>query len=61
MFNIGEALDGYRKLEALAQSHDHIIPGHDPMVMRLYPAPTEALQDIAVRLDVAPSGRPTFD
>lgn len=61
MFNIGEAIDGYDKLEALAQSRDHIIPGHDPLVMTYYPAPSEALKDIAVRLDVEPLGRPSFD
>lgn len=61
MFNIGEALDGYGKLEQLAQSRDHIIPGHDPMVMNFYPAPSAELSGIAVRLDVAPSGSPTFD
>ncbi len=33
---------------------DHIIPGHDPLVMQRYPAPSAQLEGIAVRLDVAP-------
>jgi hypothetical protein len=41
---------------ALAPDEDHIVPGHDPLVMKLYPAPSAELQGIAVRLDVAPSG-----
>ncbi len=49
-----ELLEGYRTLRQLADSDDHIIPGHDPMVMRLYPAPSAELKGIVVRLDVAP-------
>jgi hypothetical protein len=32
-----------------------IVPGHDPLVMQRYPAPSPALQGIAVRLDVPPA------
>lgn len=49
-----ELLEGYRTIRRLAASDDHIIPGHDPMVMRLYPAPSPELEGVAVRLDVAP-------
>jgi glyoxylase-like metal-dependent hydrolase (beta-lactamase superfamily II) len=55
MFNIGQALEGYDTLHKLAASPRHIVPGHDPLVMRRYPAPSQELQDIAVRLDVMPS------
>ncbi|MGP1613765.1 MAG: N-acyl homoserine lactonase family protein, partial [Pollutimonas bauzanensis] len=54
MFNVGEAIDGYRKLRALAQSPRHIIPGHDPLVMRRYPAACAQLDGIVARLDVDP-------
>ncbi len=37
VFNVGEMLDGFDKLRALADSPEHIIPGHDPEVRRLYP------------------------
>jgi hypothetical protein len=33
-----------------------IVPGHDPLVMKLYPAPSPELEGVAVRLDVPPSG-----
>lgn len=54
-FHLGDMLQGYRTLNELAASPDHIIPGHDPKVMQLYPAPTPALDGMVVRLDVAPS------
>jgi glyoxylase-like metal-dependent hydrolase (beta-lactamase superfamily II) len=53
-FHVGETVEGYDKLRALAQSPQHIIPGHDPLVMARYPAPSAALEGIAVRLDVPP-------
>jgi glyoxylase-like metal-dependent hydrolase (beta-lactamase superfamily II) len=49
-------LEGFDKLIALAPDESHIIPGHDPLVMKLYPAPSSELEGIAVRLDVPPSG-----
>ncbi len=48
-------LEGYRRLRALAPSEQHIVPGHDPLVMARYPAPVPELEGIVVRLDVAPS------
>lgn len=55
-FHIGKMLEGFDRLLQLAPDEDHIIPGHDPLVMNLYPAPSPELEGIAVRLDVAPSG-----
>ena len=55
-FHIGEMLEGFDRLLAIAPSESHIVPGHDPLVMQLYPAPNAELEGIAVRLDVAPSG-----
>ena len=46
---------GFDRLAALAPSFDHVIPGHDPAVMRAYPAPSAELEGLAVRLDVAPA------
>ena len=54
VFHVGDLIDGYRKLASLAASPDHIIPGHDPLVMHRYPAASEALRSIAVRLDAEP-------
>ena len=49
-------LEGFERLEALADSPDHIIPGHDPLVCSLYPAEDGRVADIVRRLDVAPKG-----
>ena len=53
-FNIGDVLEGYNKLHRLAESPQHIVPGHDPLVMSRYPAVSGDLEGIAVRLDVMP-------
>ncbi len=53
-FNIGDMLDAYDALRAAAPSPQHIVPGHDPLVMRRYPAPSPALEGLVVRLDVPP-------
>ncbi|HEY4253711.1 MAG TPA: N-acyl homoserine lactonase family protein [Roseomonas sp.] len=53
-FHVGEMLEGFDRLRAVATSPAHIIPGHDPLVMQRYPAPSPALDGIVVRLDVAP-------
>jgi len=52
--HLGDVLESYRRLNALADSPRHIVPGHDPLVMQRYPAPSKALAGIAVRLDVPP-------
>ena len=52
--HIGEMLDGFDKLRAAAPSPRHIVPGHDPLVMKRYPPPRPELAGIAVRLDVEP-------
>jgi glyoxylase-like metal-dependent hydrolase (beta-lactamase superfamily II) len=54
--DIGEMLDGFRRLRQLASSEDHIVPGHDPLVLARYPAARDGL-DAVVRLDLAPKGR----
>ena len=44
----------YKTLQKLASSRHHIIPGHDPTVLDLYPAANAELKDWVCRLDVAP-------
>ncbi|MEJ1978694.1 MAG: N-acyl homoserine lactonase family protein [Acetobacteraceae bacterium] len=39
-FHVGQMLDAFRALERQATSSDHIIPGHDPLVMERYQPPT---------------------
>jgi glyoxylase-like metal-dependent hydrolase (beta-lactamase superfamily II) len=57
-FHIGQMLDAFRTLEKLAPTPRHIVPGHDPYVMKEYPAPKGSLEGIAVRLDVEPTAPP---
>jgi glyoxylase-like metal-dependent hydrolase (beta-lactamase superfamily II) len=57
-YHLGDMVDSYRLVERLASSSDHIIPGHDPLVMQQYPAPAPELDGIVVRLDVAPKALP---
>lgn len=52
--NIEEVLEGYKKVQRLADSSKHIIPGHDPLVLARYEAAQENLKDWVVRLDVEP-------
>ncbi len=52
--DLGRTLEGYDVLRRLADSPQHIVPGHDPLVMARYPAVSKALEGIAARLDVKP-------
>ena len=47
-------IEGYRKLNALAASPDHMIPGHDQQVTKRFPAAAPDLENMVVRLDLAP-------
>ncbi len=55
VYNVQEMLEGYRLLYQLADSPDHIVPGHDPLVMRYYPTAGPGLEGIVARLDCAPA------
>lgn len=59
VFHLGEVLEGYARLLALAASPRHVIPGHDPLVAQRYPAVSPELAGIAVRLDLEPVQPPT--
>lgn len=53
VYSVGETLDGYDAMKSLASSLDHIVPGHDPMVLQRYPSAACGAADI-VRLDADP-------
>ena len=53
-YNLGEVLEGYETLKKLASSPDHVVPGHDPLVLARYPAAKVGLEGWVVRLDAAP-------
>ena len=44
-------LDAYDALRSHAASPQHIIPGHDPLVMHRYKAPAPSLEGVVARLD----------
>jgi glyoxylase-like metal-dependent hydrolase (beta-lactamase superfamily II) len=51
VYNVGDMVNGWRRARSLAQSDAHVVPGHDPLVMQRYPAPSEVLEGLVVRLD----------
>lgn len=51
--NVENMLEGYVTLGKLADSQNHIIPGHDPRVLDLYPMARKGVERI-VRLDAEP-------
>jgi glyoxylase-like metal-dependent hydrolase (beta-lactamase superfamily II) len=54
-YHVGMMHEAFDKLRAQAP-HSHIVPGHDPKVMQLYPPPSPELAGMVVRLDVDPKG-----
>lgn len=55
VYNVGEMMEGWNKLYRLADTPQHVVPGHDPLVMKRYPAVAPEVEGIAVRLDAEPS------
>lgn len=55
--DVGAMLEGYGRLETLADGPDHIIPGHDPAVVTQFPR-VSGLDFDAVRLDLPPVPSP---
>ena len=54
VYDVGATLEGYETLRRLASSPQHVIPGHDPLVMARYPAARPGLDGV-VRLDLDPA------
>lgn len=54
VYNVGDMMEGWNKLFRLAESPRHVIPGHDPLVMRRYPAASRELEGVVARLDAEP-------
>jgi len=51
VYSVADMLAGHDALRRLADSPAHIVPGHDPLVMRRYPAARPDLEGVVVRLD----------
>ena len=54
VYNVTDMLAGHQRAYALADSAHHVVPGHDPLVLARYPAPSRGLEGIVARLDVDP-------
>ena len=54
VYNVADMLEGHATLRRLASSPQHIIPGHDPLVLNRYPAARPGLEGVVVRVDVDP-------
>ena len=54
VYNVADMLEGHQRAYALASSRAARDSGHDPLVLKRYPAPHRALEGIVARLDVAP-------
>ena len=51
--DVADMLNGYTVLEELSSSPQHIVPGHDPLVLERYPLSGSA--EGIVRLDADPT------
>lgn len=55
LFNVGDSLMGYDTMRRLAHTPSHIVPGHDPLVLRRYAAPSARLSGIVAALHDDPN------
>jgi glyoxylase-like metal-dependent hydrolase (beta-lactamase superfamily II) len=53
-FNLHDTIKAWETCEALADGPDHVIPGHDPLVLQKYPVASSSLGNEIVRLDLPP-------
>ncbi len=51
--DVAAGLQAYDTVERLASSRDHVVPGHDPLVLARYPS-VPGLEGLACRLDLPP-------
>ncbi|MGP1615759.1 MAG: hypothetical protein ACTS5Y_11995, partial [Pollutimonas bauzanensis] len=56
--HVDKMLESFDHIMQMAGDIQHIIPGHDPLVMQVYPAPRPELDGIIARLDVMPKELP---
>jgi len=54
VYHLGDMTAGFERLLELAQSPQHVIPGHDPLVVQRYRPYSPDLAGIAMRLDQDP-------
>ncbi|AHF79394.1 Metallo-beta-lactamase family protein (plasmid) [Sodalis praecaptivus] len=54
VFHVGDMMAGYQTVKRLADTADHIVPGHDPLILRRYPALSPETEGWIVRVDLPP-------
>jgi glyoxylase-like metal-dependent hydrolase (beta-lactamase superfamily II) len=54
-YDAAKVLAGFETLHKLADSPEHIVPGHDPLVLQRYPSASSRLSGVAVALHEAPT------
>ena len=54
VYNVGDMIEGYARVRELSDSPVHIIPGHDPAVLSLYPAAFDDTEGWIARVDLPP-------
>jgi glyoxylase-like metal-dependent hydrolase (beta-lactamase superfamily II) len=54
LYDAPEMVFGWETCKRLATSPEHVVPGHDPLVLEIYPAAGPGLEGEIVRLDMAP-------
>jgi glyoxylase-like metal-dependent hydrolase (beta-lactamase superfamily II) len=59
VLHIGDVLEGNKRLIALADSKQHVVPGHDPQVLQIYPLlPNSEVQIACLHLPPLADARP---
>ncbi len=54
--DVGAMVEGWATIGRLATRPELVVPGHDPEVLRRFPAAGSGLEGAAVRLDLGPTG-----
>lgn len=54
VYNVDDMIVGWERMRELADSENHIIPGHDPAVLMQYPSPGNDLDGLVASLHHQP-------
>ena len=57
-FNLSDMIKGHELIRDLADSDDHVLPAHDPLIAKIYPAAGIGPEGAVYRLDLAPQVTP---
>ena len=60
VYDLGALFEGYRTVRRLADSESHVIPGHDPQVLAIYPPAGDGTAGWIARVDLPPTRPPAY-